>query len=74
MCKTYSVIKESKEAGIPQAGVTPTEETPSVFFHPRHSHEVLIQVLKKGIFDSTGRISDEILEKTGKDSLNKTWP
>jgi len=50
-------IREFEKAGIPMAGTTPTEEVLSVFFHPKHLHGVLVQVIKKGIFDSRGRIS-----------------
>lgn len=58
-------IKEFENAGIPLAGKTPTEEVLSVFFHPKYAHGVLIQVLKKGVFDSAGRISGEVIEKEG---------
>jgi len=58
-------IRDFEEAGIPLAGRTPTEEVLSVFFHPKFAHGVLIQVIKKGIFDSTGRISAEVIEKEG---------
>jgi len=58
-------IREFEKAGIPQAGMTPTEEVLSVFFHPKFAHGVLIQIIKKGIFDSTGRISGEVTEKEG---------
>ena len=58
-------IKEFENAGIPLAGKTPTKEVLSVFFHPKYAHGVLIQVLKKGVFDSTGKISGEIIEKEG---------
>ena len=58
-------IKEFENAGIPLAGTTPTKEVLSVFFHPKYAHGVLIQVLKKGVFDSTGKISGEIIEKEG---------
>ena len=56
-------VREFEKAGIPQAGMTPTEEVLSVFLHPKFAHGVLIQVIKKGIFDSTGRISGEVIEK-----------
>jgi len=56
-------IKEFEKAGIPMAGMTPTEEVLSVFLHPKFAHGVLIQVIKKGIFDSAGRISGEVIEK-----------
>ena len=58
-------IKEFEDAGIPLAGTTPTKEVLSVFFHPKYAHGVLIQVLRKGVFDSAGRISGEIIEKEG---------
>lgn len=56
-------IKDFEEAGIPVAGATPTKEVLSVFLHPKSAHGVLIQVLKKGIFDNSGRISEEAIEK-----------
>ena len=56
-------IKNFEEAGIPQAGLTPTEEVLSVFLHPKHANGVLLQLLKKGVFNSSGRISSEVLEK-----------
>ena len=58
-------IREFEDAGIPLAGRTPTEEVLSVFFHPKFAHGVLIQVVRKGVFDSTGRISAEVIEKEG---------
>jgi len=58
-------IKEFEDAGIPLAGTTPTKEVLSVFFHPKYAHGVLIQVLRKGVFDSAGKISGEIIEKEG---------
>ncbi len=56
-------IRDFEEAGIPVAGTTPTKEVLSVFLHPKSAHGVLIQVLKKGVFDSSGRISGETIEK-----------
>ena len=56
-------IKKFEEAGIPQAGITPTEEVLSVFLHPKPANGVLIQLLKKGVFNNQGRISSEVLEK-----------
>jgi catechol 2,3-dioxygenase-like lactoylglutathione lyase family enzyme len=58
------IIRAFEKAGIPQAGVTPTEEVLSVFLHPKYAHGVLIQIIKKGVFDSAGRISEEIIKKT----------
>ena len=58
-------IREFEDAGIPVAGTTPTKEVLSVFLHPKFAHGVLIQVLKKGVFDSSGRISGEVIEKEG---------
>jgi len=60
-------IRDFEEAGIPVAGTTPTEEVLSVFLHPKFAHGVLVQVLKKGVFDSSGRISGEVIEKEGRD-------
>ena len=56
-------IRDFEEAGIPVAGTTPTREVLSVFLHPKFAHGVLIQVVKKGVFDSSGRISGEVVEK-----------
>ena len=56
-------IRKFETAGIPQAGATPTQEVLSVFLHPKYANGVLIQLLKKGVFDKTGRVSGEILEK-----------
>lgn len=50
-------IKKFEKAGISLAGTTPTEEVVSVFFHPKLAHGVLMQIIKKGIFDTSGRIS-----------------
>ena len=58
-------IKNFEKIGIPLAGTTPTEETLSVFFNPKSAHGVLIQVIKKGIFDSTGRVSANFVENKG---------
>jgi len=58
-------IRDFQEAGIPVAGTTPTKEVLSVFLHPKFVHGVLIQVLKKGVFDSSGRIRGEVIEKEG---------
>ncbi len=49
-------IERFEEAGIPQAGQTPTQEVLSVFLHPKSANGVLIQLLKKGVFDHSGRI------------------
>ncbi|MGQ9459849.1 MAG: VOC family protein [Candidatus Bathyarchaeaceae archaeon] len=56
-------IRAFEKAGIPQAGATPTEEVLSVFLHPKYAHGVLIQIIKKGIFNSSGGVSEEIIEK-----------
>ena len=58
-------IEDFEEAGIPLAGTTPTKEVLSVFLHPKFAHGVLIQVLKKDVFDSSGTISGEVIEKEG---------
>lgn len=56
-------IKDFENAGVPMAGATPSEEVLSVFLHPKFTHDVLIQILKKGVFDSAGRINQERLRK-----------
>lgn len=56
-------IKEFEEAGIPQAGTTPTKDVLSVFLHPKYANGVVIQLLKRGVFNSSGRVSTEALEK-----------
>jgi methylmalonyl-CoA/ethylmalonyl-CoA epimerase len=58
-----TTIKEFEEAGIPQAGATPTQDVLSVFLHPKYANGVLIQLLKRGVFDSSGRVSAEVAEK-----------
>ena len=58
-------IKKFEKTGIPLAGTTPTEETLSVFFNPKSAHGVLVQVIKKGIFDSSGRVNAKIVEDEG---------
>jgi len=58
-------IRDLEKAGIPVAGTTPTEEVLSVFLHPKFAHGVLIQIIKKGVFDSSGRISEKVIEKEG---------
>ena len=58
-------IKDFEKAGIPMAGATPTREVLSVFLHPKFAHGVLIQIVKKGVFNSAGRISGEVIEKEG---------
>ncbi len=54
--------EQFRKAGISQAGATPTKDILSVFFHPKQANGVLIQVLKKGIFDSSGKISTSVIE------------
>lgn len=56
-------IKRFEQAGVPQAGATPTEDVLSVFLHPKFANGVLIQIVKRGVFDSSGRISAEAVEK-----------
>jgi catechol 2,3-dioxygenase-like lactoylglutathione lyase family enzyme len=56
-------LGDFERAGMPVAGTTPTREVLSAFLHPKFAHGVLIQVLKKGVFDSTGRISGEVIKK-----------
>jgi methylmalonyl-CoA epimerase len=54
--------EQFRRAGVSQAGATPTKDVLSVFFHPKQANGVLIQVLKKGIFNSSGKISASIVE------------
>jgi len=61
--KIMETIKEFEEAGIPQAGATPTMDVLSVFLHPKYAMGVLIQILRKGVFDRSGKISAEVVEK-----------
>jgi len=56
-------LEDFEKAGIPVAGSTPTREILSAFLHPKSAHGVLIQVLKRGVFDSSGRISAEVMKK-----------
>jgi hypothetical protein len=48
---------------VPVAGTTPAKEVLSTFFHPKFAHGVVIQVLKKGVFDSSGRMRREVMKK-----------
>jgi len=56
-------IENFEKNGIPLAGTTPTKEVLSVFFHPKSAHGVLIQVIRQGLFDSAGRISENVVDK-----------
>jgi catechol 2,3-dioxygenase-like lactoylglutathione lyase family enzyme len=58
-------IKNFEKTGISLAGTTPTKETLSVFFNPKSAHGVLIQTLRKGVFDSAGMINAKIVENEG---------
>ena len=51
-------IESFEKNGIPLAGSTPTKEVLSVFFHPKSAHGVLIQIIRQGVFDSAGRVSE----------------
>jgi methylmalonyl-CoA epimerase len=42
-------ISEFENAGFDLAGQTPTEQTLSVFFHPKTAHGVLLQLMKKDL-------------------------
>lgn len=59
-------LGDFERAGVPLAGSTPSREVLSSFLHPKFAHGVLIQVLKKGVFDTSGRISGEVMEKEGR--------
>ncbi len=56
-------IESFEKSGIPLAGSTPTKEVLSVFFHPKSAHGVLIQVIKLGVFDSAGRVSEDVVNR-----------
>jgi len=56
-------IDDFEKAGIPLAGKTLTQEILSVFFHPKLAHGVLLQVIREEVFDSTGRIRQDIVDK-----------
>jgi methylmalonyl-CoA/ethylmalonyl-CoA epimerase len=58
-------LGDFEKAGMPVAGTTPTREVLSVFLHPKFTHGVLMQVLKKGVFNNSGRISREMMKKEG---------
>ncbi len=56
-------IERFEKAGIPQAGMTPTEKIFSVFFHPKAANGVLFQVMKKGILLPDGSPNIELVMK-----------
>ena len=55
-------IEQFGRAGVTQVGATPTKDVLSVFFHPKQANGVLIQVLKKGVFNNSGKISDSVIK------------
>ena len=57
-------ITDFEEAGFPLAGRTPTDEVLSVFFHPKSTHGVLIQLLKKDILLPDGSPNFDILSQS----------
>ncbi|MFX0125359.1 MAG: VOC family protein [Candidatus Hodarchaeota archaeon] len=57
-------IDDFEKAGFPLAGRTPTEEILSVFFHPKSTHGVLIQLLKKNILLPDGSPNFDIINQT----------
>ena len=59
-------LKDFEKAGVPLSGSTPTREVLSAFLHPKFAHGVLIQVLRKGVFDSSGRVSEEVMKNEGR--------
>jgi hypothetical protein len=59
-------LKDFEKAGVLVGGSTPTREVLSAFLHPKFAHGVLIQVLRKGVFDSSGRISEEVMKDEGR--------
>lgn len=53
-------IKNFDQAGMPLAGRTPTEKVLSVFLHPKSSHGVLIQLMKKNLLLPDGSPNLEV--------------
>ncbi|MBS7288642.1 MAG: VOC family protein [Candidatus Freyarchaeota archaeon] len=54
-----SATKRFEEADIPLAGENIAGKTVSVFFHPKHAHGVLLQLVKEGLFLPDGEINPE---------------
>ncbi|UCE13251.1 MAG: VOC family protein [Candidatus Heimdallarchaeota archaeon] len=57
-------ISDYQKAGIPLAGKTPTEELLSVFFHPKSTHGVLIQLMKKDLLLPDGSPNFDVVSQT----------
>ncbi|MFW9854566.1 MAG: VOC family protein [Candidatus Thorarchaeota archaeon] len=54
-------IADFEKAGFALAGQTPTEQTLSVFFHPKTAHGVLLQLMKKGLLLPDGSPNLEVI-------------
>ncbi|MFW9778088.1 MAG: VOC family protein [Candidatus Heimdallarchaeota archaeon] len=59
--KIEQTISEFGDAGFDLAGQTPTEQTLSVFFHPKTAHGVLLQLMKKRLLHPDGSPNLEVI-------------
>ncbi len=55
-----STIEKFEKAGFPLAGRTPSKQVLSVFFHPKYTHGVLLQVIKKNVILPDGSPNLEV--------------
>ena len=55
-----ATIEHFENAGFPLAGRTPSKQALSVFFHPKFTHGVLIQVIKKNLILPDGSPNPEV--------------
>lgn len=53
-------IGKFEKAGFPLAGRTPSKQILSVFFHPKYTHGVLLQVIKKNVILPDGSPNLEV--------------
>lgn len=56
-------IKNFENAGFPLAGSTPSEEVLSVFFHPKSTYGVLIQLMKKNVLLPDGSPNLDVINQ-----------
>ncbi|MFX1516143.1 MAG: VOC family protein [Promethearchaeota archaeon] len=57
-------IDDFEKAGFNLAGRTPTDEVLSVFFHPKTTQGVLIQLLKKNVLLPDGSPNFDVISQT----------
>ncbi len=55
-----TTIENFEKAGFPLAGRTPSKQVLSVFFHPKYTHGVLLQVIKKNVILPDGSPNLEV--------------